>query len=135
VYLILSTWIDRDYSQVNVLVRVSIPAQTSWPSSKLGRKGFIQLILSTLLFITKGSQDWNSSRSESRSWWRGHGRMLLTGLLPLACSACSLIEPKTTSPEMVRTTRGPSPLITNWENAPQLYLMEAFPQLNLLSLW
>jgi hypothetical protein len=35
--------------------------------SKLGRKGFIQLILSTLLFITKGSQDWNSSRAGSRS--------------------------------------------------------------------
>ena len=27
-----------------VLVRVFIPAQTSWPRSKLGRKGFIQLI-------------------------------------------------------------------------------------------
>ena len=49
---------------------------------------------STLLFITKGSQDWNSSRSGSRSWCRGHGGMLLTGLLPLACSACSLIEPR-----------------------------------------
>jgi hypothetical protein len=32
-----------------------------------GRKGFIQLTFSTLLFITKGCQDWNSSRSESRS--------------------------------------------------------------------
>ena len=48
----------------------------------------------TLLFITKGCQDWNSSRSGSRSWCRGHGEMLLTGLLPLACSACSLIEPR-----------------------------------------
>jgi hypothetical protein len=28
-----------------------------------------------------------------------------TGLLLLACSACSLIEPKTTSPEMVPPTR------------------------------
>jgi hypothetical protein len=32
-------------TMVTVLVRVSIPAQTSWPRSKLGRKGFIQLIL------------------------------------------------------------------------------------------
>ena len=48
----------------------------------------------TLLFITKGSQDWNSSRSGSRSWCRGHGGMFFTGLLPLACSACSLIEPR-----------------------------------------
>jgi hypothetical protein len=27
----------------DVLVRFSIPAQTSWPRNKLGRKGFIQL--------------------------------------------------------------------------------------------
>ena len=31
--------------KVGVLVRVSIPAQTSWPRSKLGRKGFIWLTL------------------------------------------------------------------------------------------
>jgi hypothetical protein len=30
---------------VSVLVRVSIPVQTSWSRSKLGRKGFIQLTL------------------------------------------------------------------------------------------
>jgi hypothetical protein len=54
-----------------------------------------------LLFITKGSQDWNSG---TRSWCRGHGGMLLTGLLPLACSACFLIEPKSTSPGMAPHT-------------------------------
>jgi hypothetical protein len=59
----------------------------------------VYFTLSTLLFITKGSQDWNSSRSGSRSWCRGHGGMLLTGLLPLPCLACFLIEPRTTSPE------------------------------------
>jgi hypothetical protein len=42
---------------------------------------------------------------------------------------------KTTSPEMVPPTRGPPRLITNWENALQLDLMEAFPQLKFLSLW
>jgi hypothetical protein len=42
---------------------------------------------------------------------------------------------KTTSAEMVPPTKGLSPLITNWENALQLDLMEAFPQLKLLSLW
>jgi hypothetical protein len=78
--------------------------------------------------ITKGSQDWNSSRSWSRSWWRSHGGMLLTGLLPLACSACFLIEPKTTSPGMAPPTMGLPGLITNWENALQLDLMEAFLQ-------
>ena len=48
---------------------------------------------STQLFITKGSKQWNSSRSGSRSRCRGHGEMFLTGLLPLACTVCSLTEP------------------------------------------
>jgi hypothetical protein len=60
--------------------------------------------ISTLLFISKGRQDENLSRSGSRSWCRGHGGMFFTDSLPLACSACSLIEPKTTSPEMVPPT-------------------------------
>jgi hypothetical protein len=33
-------------------------------------------------------------------------RMLLTGLLPMACSACFLLEPRTTSPAMVPSTKG-----------------------------
>jgi hypothetical protein len=102
---------------------------------QVGEERVYSAYTSMLLFITKGSQDWNSSRSGSRSWFRGHGGMFFTGLPPLACSACSLIEPKTTSPEMVPPTRGLSPLVTNWENALQLDLMEAFPQLKLLSLW
>jgi hypothetical protein len=63
---------------------------------QVGEERVYSAYISTLLFITKGSQDWNSSRSGSRSWCRGHGGMFLTGLLPLSCSACSLIEPKTT---------------------------------------
>jgi hypothetical protein len=58
--------------------------------------------------------------------------MLLTDLFSLACSACSLIEPKTVRPGMVPPTRSPPSLITNWENALQLDLMEAFPQGRLL---
>ena len=127
-------WLQKQV-RTHVLVRVSISAQTSWPRSKLGRKGFIQLTLSTLPLITKGSQDWNSSRSGSRNLYRGHGGMFFTGLLRLAYSACSLIEPKTTSPEMVLPTRGLPLLNTNWENVPQMDLMEALSQLKLLSLW
>ena len=59
-----------------------------------GGKGLSSLHFFTLLLITKGCQDWNSGRSGSRSWCRGHGGMFLTGLLPLACSDCSLIEPR-----------------------------------------
>ena len=62
--------------------------------------------ISMLLFITNRSQDWNSSRSESRSWCRSHGEMFLTGWLLLACSACFLIEPRTISSGMAPPTMG-----------------------------
>jgi hypothetical protein len=93
----------------------------------VGEERVYSAYISTLLFITERSQDWNSGRSGSRSWFRGHGGMFITGLLPLACSACSLIEPKTTRPGMVPPTRDTSLLITNWENVLQLDLLEALP--------
>jgi hypothetical protein len=104
----------------------------SLPRSKLGRKGFIQLTLSTLLFITKGSQDWNSNRSGSRSWCRGHVSYWLAspGLLRVLSYGTQDHQPRDGT-----THNGPSSLIINWENALQLGLMEAFPQLRLLSLW
>jgi hypothetical protein len=61
-------------------------------NKQVGEERAYSAYTSILLFITKGSQDWNSSRSGSRSWCRGHGGMFFTGLPPLACSACSLIE-------------------------------------------
>jgi hypothetical protein len=89
--------------------------------------------ISTLLFITKGSQGRDSSRSGSRSWCRGHGGMFLTGLLPLTCSVCSLIEHKTISRGMAPPTMGPPLLITNWEKTLKLDLMDTFPHLKLFS--
>jgi hypothetical protein len=118
-----------------VLVRVSIPAQTSWPRSKFGRKGLIQLTLPHCCSSPKEVRAGTQAGQGAGADGRGHGGMLLTGLLPLACSACFLIETKTTSPGMAPYAMGPSPLITNRENALQLDLMEAFPQLKLLFLW
>jgi hypothetical protein len=103
------------YSWTNIMTKKQVGEERVYSAST-----------STLLFITKGNQDWNSSRSGSRSWCRGHGGMLLTGLFPLACSTCFLIESKTTSPGMAPPTIGPPCLITNWENALQLDLMETF---------
>jgi hypothetical protein len=64
-----------------VLVRVSIPTQTSWPRSKLGRNGFIWHTIphccSSLEEVRTGTQT-----------SRGGGVSLL------ACLACSLIEPR-----------------------------------------
>jgi hypothetical protein len=51
---------------------------------QVGEERVYSTYTSTLLFISKGSQDWNSSRLRNRSWWWGHGGMLLA--LPLACS-------------------------------------------------
>lgn len=43
-------------------------------------------------------------RSWTRSWLRGHGGGLLTDLLPLACSACCLIESRASRPGMAPPT-------------------------------
>jgi hypothetical protein len=94
----------QNLTKTFVLVRVSIPAQNIMTKKQVGKERVYSAYTSTLLFITKGSQDWNSSRSGSRSWCSGHGGMLLTGLLPLACPACFLIDPKTTSPETAPPT-------------------------------
>jgi hypothetical protein len=51
---------------LGVLVRVSIPAQTSWPRSSWGGKGLFGLYFHIAVHHQR-SQDWNSSRSESRS--------------------------------------------------------------------
>jgi hypothetical protein len=102
-----------------VLVRVSIPAQNIKTKKQVGEERVYSAYTSTLVFIIKGSQDWNSSRSGSRRWCRGYGGMLLTGLLPLACSACFLVEPKTTSP-------GIAPPIMAWA-LPPWSLIEEMP--------
>jgi hypothetical protein len=49
------------------LVRVSIPAQNIMTKKQFGEERVYSAYTSTLLFITKGSQDWNLSRSGSRS--------------------------------------------------------------------
>ena len=96
----------------------------------MGRKGFIQLTLPHYCSLpgevrtgTQAGQEAGADAEamEDVTHW-------------LASSGCSLIEPKTTSPGMAPYAMGPSPLITNRENALQLDLMEAFPPLQLLSL-
>jgi hypothetical protein len=50
-----------------VLVRVSIPAQNIMTKKQVGEERVYSAYTSILLFITKGSQDWNSGSSGSRS--------------------------------------------------------------------
>lgn len=74
----------------------------------LGRKGFIVLMLSYHMSSSKevmtGTQAWQEPGG--RSWCRGRGGMLLTGLLPMACSACFLMESRTTNPGVAPPTMG-----------------------------
>jgi hypothetical protein len=92
---------------------------------------------STLLFITKGSQDRNSHRAGTsrqelmqRPWRDVTYWLASPGLLSLLSYRTQDYQSRDGT-----THNEPSPLITNWENALQLDLMEAFPQGRLLSLW
>jgi hypothetical protein len=90
----LAVWPASD----GVLVRVSIPVQTSWPRSKLGRKGFIQLTIPyCCLLPRKSGLELKQVRKQElmqRPWRDVPYWLASPGLLPLACSACSLIEPR-----------------------------------------
>jgi hypothetical protein len=114
-------------SKGNVLVRVSISAQTSWPRHKLGRKGFIQLTLPHCCSSPK--EVWSGTPAGQKA---GADAETMEGYYLLACF---LIELKATSPGMAPPQWALPPLITNWENTLQLDLMEAFPQERLVSLW
>jgi hypothetical protein len=76
---------------------------------QVGEERVYSTYTSTLLFINEESQDWNSSRSGSRSWCRVHRGMFLTGLLPLACSVCFHIN-QDYQPRDGPTHKGPFPL-------------------------
>jgi hypothetical protein len=54
-------------TNASILVRVSIPAQNIMTMKQVGKERVYSNYTSMLLLITKGSQDWNSSRSGSRS--------------------------------------------------------------------
>jgi hypothetical protein len=62
--------LSREYPTMLALIclsQVSIPGQNIMTKKQVGEERVYSAYTSTLLFITKGSQDWNSNRSESRS--------------------------------------------------------------------
>jgi hypothetical protein len=81
---------------------------------QVGEERVYSAYTSMLIFITKevrtGTQAGQKTGADAEAM---EGWMLFTGLPLLACSACFLIESKTTSPKMVPPTRSLSPLITN----------------------
>jgi hypothetical protein len=88
---------------IGVLVRVYIPAQNTITKKQVGEARIYSSYTSTLLFLTKGSQDMNLHRAGTwrqdlvqRSW-----KDTAYWLASLACSFCFLIEP---SPGMAPPT-------------------------------
>jgi hypothetical protein len=72
---------------------------------KLGKKGFIELTLPHCCSSPKKPElELKQSRKQElrQRPWRG----VTYWLVPLACSACFLIEPKTNSPGMAPPTMG-----------------------------
>jgi hypothetical protein len=52
---------------LSILDSVSIPGQNFMNKKQVVEERVYSVTLSTLLMITKGSQEWNLSRSESKS--------------------------------------------------------------------
>lgn len=87
--------------------------------NNLRREGFVSFMLPHLCSSWKEIRtDTETGQAQGdRSWSRGYGEVLLTGLAFLAYSVCSLVEPRTTH-------NNPSLLIsiTNFKNIPQAFL-------------
>jgi hypothetical protein len=75
---------------------------------QVGEERIYSAYTSILLFITKEVRTGTQAGQKA-----GADAEAMEGCSLLACLACSLIDPKTASPEMVPPTRGLSPLITN----------------------
>ena len=121
----------RNCESLGVFVRVTLGVMKTMTKKQVGEKGFYLAHASTLLFIIEGSQGRNSNMAESwrqelmQKPWRGAAYWLAShGLL-------SLLSYRTQDHQSrdgtINYELGPSPLMTNWENALQPDLMETFP--------
>ena len=100
-----SLWVSWVFSftiiyNMSVLVRISIPEQNIMTKKQVGEERAYSAYTCTLLFITKGSQDRSSHKAGT---WRQElmqrpWRSAAYWLASPGCSACFLIEPRTTSP-------------------------------------
>ena len=125
---------NAHYTSTNLSWGFHCCYKTLWSESQERSKEFLWLTRpDPRPSLEGGSQDRNSAGLEpgGRSWCRSHGGVLLTDLLPMACSACRALD---LQPRDGTTHHGPRPppLNANWDNASQLDLIEAFPQQSLL---
>jgi hypothetical protein len=75
-------------------LRVCGTGKNIMTKNQVGEEKVYSTFTSKPLIITKGIQDWNSSRSRSRSWWRSHGGMFLTGLFSLLSYSTKSYQPR-----------------------------------------
>lgn len=88
-----------------------------------GRRSVYSSLIFQLTVITEGSQSKNPKQELGlRNWCRGLGRVLLTGLVFMACSVCFLTLPRTIHPWVAPLWGGPTTSIINQENMSQVCL-------------
>ena len=110
VFHIVSLWLRRrwTWTAAILLLWYAIGIIKHHDQSNLGRKDLFQLILpgnnTSLREVREGTQV--GQEPGGRSWWWGHERVLLIGLLPIACSAWFLIDPRSTWTGMAPPTMG-----------------------------
>ena len=99
-------WSNRNLIKTITVLGFLLPQWNIMTRSKLGRKGFIWFTLpyfsSSLGEVRTRTQA--GREPGSRSWCRGHGGALLTGLLILPCSVCFLLYLMPTYPRIVPST-------------------------------
>ena len=99
--------VSRSLAKVRLRISIASAVVKQPDLSSMGRRGLIQLPppqhCSSLEGVRAGTQA--GQEPAGRSWCRGHDWVQLTGLLLMACSACFLIESRTTSPGMASPTR------------------------------
>jgi hypothetical protein len=95
-----------------ILSRFLFLHKTLWPRSNLGGKSLFRLQFNIEIhYQRKSGPEYTQGRKlEAEVDADAMEKCLLTGLLPLACSACFLIEPRTTSQGIASPTMGPPTL-------------------------
>jgi hypothetical protein len=108
---------------------------TSWPRSRLGKKGFIQLTFPHFCSSPKEVRTGTHTGQEAGADAETMEGCYLLACFPWLAQRAFLWNPGLSAQGWHHQQWTLPPLITNWENTLQLDLMEAFPQGRLLSLW
>jgi len=116
-----------DCLRVSIAVTKNHDQKASWGGKDLFVLGF-HTPCSSSMEVRTGTQA--GKKPGGRNRCGGHGGMLLTGLLPMVCSACFLIESRTSSPGITPPTMGWA--LPNFTDALQLGFMVPFLQLRFI---